>query len=104
MERPVICWFKRDLRVCDHPALARAARLGPVIALYIIEPEGWAQPDASGRHYAFLLECLDSLRAGLAEIGLPLTLRVGDAVSTLEDLRRTHGIRHLISHEKTGNG
>jgi len=20
MERPVICWFKRDLRVCDHPA------------------------------------------------------------------------------------
>ena len=104
MQRPVICWFKRDLRVCDHPALARAAALGPVIALYIIEPEAWAQPDASGRHYAFLQECLEGLRDDLAEIGLPLTLRVGDAVSTLEDLRRTHGIRHLISHEETGNG
>ncbi|SLN34946.1 Cryptochrome-like protein cry2 [Roseovarius gaetbuli] len=104
MERPVICWFKRDLRVCDHPALARAAALGPVIALYIIEPEAWAQPDASGRHYAFLQECLEGLRDELAKIGLPLTLRVGDAVGTLEDLRRTHGIRHLISHEETGNG
>lgn len=104
MERPVICWFKRDLRVCDHPALARAAALGPVIALYIIEPEGWQQPDAAGRHYAFLQECLGELRVDLAKIGLPLTLKVGDAISTLEGLRQTHGIRHLISHEETGNG
>ena len=103
MERPVILWFKRDLRVQDHPALNHAARLGPVIALYIVEPELWAQPDASGRHYAFLRECLDSLRADLAGLGLPLMLRVGAAVAVLEDLRAAHGVTHLVSHEETGN-
>ena len=104
MTAPVICWFKRDLRVQDHPALAHAARLGPVIPLYIVEPQMWAQTDASGRQYAFLRETLDSLRAALSGIGLPLVLRVGEAVPMLEDLRAAHGATHLVSHEETGNG
>jgi len=104
MTAPVICWFKRDLRVTDHPALARAAALGPVIPLYIVEPEMWAQPDASGRQYAFLAECVDGLRADLAAPGLPLVIRVGDAVEVLDGLRAAHGVAHLVSHEETGNG
>ncbi|MDZ7708729.1 MAG: deoxyribodipyrimidine photo-lyase [Roseovarius sp.] len=40
MKEAVICWFKRDLRGTDHPALARAAVPGPVIPLCIVEPEG----------------------------------------------------------------
>ena len=104
MTAPVICWFKRDLRVQDHPALASAAARGPVIPIYIVEPEMWAQPDASGRQYAFLCEALDSLRDALAALGLPLVLRVGEAVPVLEDLRAAHGASHLVSHEETGNG
>ena len=104
MSAPVICWFKRDLRVQDHPALAHAARLGPVIPLYIVEPDLWAQDDASGRHYAFLREALDSLREDLAGIGVPLIVRVGGAVPVLEDLRAAHGVTDLVSHEETGNG
>ncbi len=104
MTAPVICWFKRDLRVQDHPALTRAVRLGPVIPLYIVEPEMWAQVDASGRHYAVLCEALESLRDELAALGLPLVLRVGAAVPELEDLRAAHGVTHLVSHEETGNG
>jgi deoxyribodipyrimidine photo-lyase len=104
MTAPVICWFKRDLRVQDHPALARAVRLGPVIPLYIVEPEMWAQGDASGRHYAVLCEALESLRDELAALGLPLVLRVGAAVPELEDLRAAHGVTDLVSHEETGNG
>ena len=42
-----IVWFKRDLRVADHLPLAMASRLGPVLPLYIVEPDFWAQPDAS---------------------------------------------------------
>ncbi|MEI4231797.1 FAD-binding domain-containing protein [Roseovarius sp. D22-M7] len=104
MTGTVICWFKRDLRIADHPALERAARLGPVMPLYIIEPDLWAQPDAAGRHYAFLCETLESLRADLAGMGLPLVIRTGDAVTLLEDLRNRHGVTHLVSHEETGNG
>jgi deoxyribodipyrimidine photo-lyase len=104
MSAPVICWFKRDLRVQDHPALASAAARGPVIPLYIVEPEMWAQADASGRQYAFLREALDSLRDALAALGLPLVLRVGEAVPVLEALRAAHGVTDLVSHEETGNG
>ncbi|WP_297768427.1 FAD-binding domain-containing protein [uncultured Roseovarius sp.] len=104
MTAPVICWFKRDLRVQDNPALALAARLGPVIPLYIVEPEMWAQRDASGRQYAYLGEALDSLRDDLNGIGLPLSVRVGDAVPVLENLRASHGVTDLVSHEETGNG
>lgn len=104
MRETVICWFKRDLRVADHPALARAVALGPVIPLYIIEPELWAQADASGRQYEFLCECLEGLRGDLAALGLPLVIRVGDAVAVLERLRAVYGVAHLVSHEETGNG
>ena len=100
----VICWFKRDLRVADHPALCRAAALGPVIPLYIVEPDLWRRPDASGRQYAFLTECLADLRTDLARVGGQLVTRRGRAVEVLEDIRRRHGVRHLVSHEETGTG
>ena len=34
-----IVWFKRDLRIHDHVPLAEAARTGPVLPLYIVEPD-----------------------------------------------------------------
>lgn len=58
-----LLWFKRDLRVVDHNALANAMQKGPVLAVYILEPELWQQPDVSGRQFAFLTECVQSLRA-----------------------------------------
>ena len=100
-----ILWFKRDLRVADHPALTRAAQIGaPVLPLYIVEPELWRQPDADARHYGFLRESLVDLRAQLARLGLRLVIRVGEAVDVFEALRRDHAITHLVSHEETGNG
>ena len=32
---PTILWFRRDLRLTDHPALVAAAERGPVIPLFI---------------------------------------------------------------------
>jgi len=34
-----LVWFKRDLRIEDHVALVEAAARGPVLPLYILEPE-----------------------------------------------------------------
>ena len=103
MERPILLWFKRDLRVQDHCALVHASRLGPILAVYVVEPEFWAGTDASGRQYAFLRESLESLRDDLARLGLGLVVRVGDAVAVLEALRAAHRVTHLVSHEETGN-
>ncbi len=96
-----ILWFKRDLRLADHPALVRAAEMGPVLPFYIIDPEMWAEPDFSGRQWHFLLECLQDLDA---QLGGRLVIRVGRAPQILENLRSETGAVRLVSHEETGNG
>ena len=98
-----IVWFKRDLRVHDHEALWRAAEQGPVLPLYIVEPEFWKQPDASGRHWGFLRETLRSLRDQLADLGQPLVVRCGEATEVLERLLDRHPVAALWSHQETGN-
>ncbi len=97
-----LVWFKRDLRITDHAALARAGA-APVVAVYVVEPDYWALPDTSARQWAFTSECLEDVRAELARLGAPLAVRVGDAVAELEQLRRATGARKLLSHEETGN-
>ena len=98
-----VVWFKRDLRVEDHRPLALAAREGPVLPLYIAEPGLWAQPDASGRQWAFVSECLVELTQALGRLGQPLCIEVGEAVEVLGQIHARHGVAALWSHEETGN-
>ena len=98
-----IVWFKRDLRVEDHEPLYRAALSGRVIPLYIVEPGLWRQPDTSGRHWAFVRECLISLREGLSRLGQPLAVRHGEAVEVLRALCTQHKVTGVWSHQETGN-
>ncbi|MEI6486430.1 MAG: deoxyribodipyrimidine photo-lyase [Sphingomonadales bacterium] len=98
-----IVWFKRDLRVHDHAALAAACASGrPVLPLYIVEPGLWAQPDMSARQYGFLAESLTDLGRSLAARGARLVVRVGNAVDVLAALHRRHGITAIHAHQETG--
>ena len=99
-----LVWFKRDLRVVDHRALATAAQLGPVIPLYVAEPEWWRGKDMSARQWAFVEESLVELRQALAARGQPLVVRVGAVTDVFDDIAKTHPIAGLWSHEETGNG
>ena len=99
-----VVWFKRDLRASDHAPLVAAAARGSVLPVYIVEPEQWRQPDASGRHWAVAAEALLELREALAHAGQPLVVRTGPAVEVLRELHAAHGIDTLWSHEETGNG
>lgn len=103
MTETVLLWFKRDLRVADHPALAHAAQVGRVLPVFIVEPDLWAQPDMSARQFLFVRESVLDLRAQLDCLGLQLCLRVGPAVEVLADLQRESGASVLVSHEETGN-
>ena len=105
----VLLWFKRDLRVADHPALVHAAEVAgetgaAVLPVYVAEPEYWRLPDTSARHWAFTAECVERLREALGDLGLPLVLRTGDAVAVLSGFAAGHGATRLVSHEETGNG
>jgi deoxyribodipyrimidine photo-lyase len=99
----VLLWFKRDLRMQDHPALTFAAGLGPVLPLYIVEPDYWQLPDTAARQWDFIAETLQGLRDDLASLGAPLIIRTGDAVDIIARLTRDHKITHIISHLETGN-
>ena len=98
-----VVWFRRDLRVHDHAALAAAAASGaPVIALYIFDPGDWAQPERSRRHFDFLLESLEDLDAALATRGAKLMLRIGAATEVFSALHRDFGLAAIHFNEETG--
>ncbi|MEN9894988.1 MAG: hypothetical protein RIR97_840, partial [Pseudomonadota bacterium] len=98
-----VLWFKRDLRVADHAALRAASEAGPVLPIYIFEPEYWSLPDSSSRHWTFVRDCLTDLHTELVGRGAPLTFRIGSAVEVMEQLRQQLGPFTLWSHEETGN-
>ncbi len=98
-----VVWFKRDLRIEDHEALARAVESGPVLCLYIIEPSIWRGPDMSTQHYHFLLECLRDLHRALRAHGGQLHVECGEAVDVLARLHAAQPFSAIYSHEETGN-
>ena len=99
-----VVWFKRDLRIFDHEPLNRAAESGNVIPLYIFEPNLWRQPDMSGRHFNFLVECLSELDQELEALKNPLVVRVGRATDVLHQIHEQFTIDTLWSHQETWNG
>ena len=78
---PLIIWFRRDLRLDDHRALAAALGLGrPVIPLFILDPE----TEALGAAAKWRLgQGIAGFAATLAQIGSRLILRKGAAEQVL---------------------
>ncbi|MGL4439699.1 MAG: FAD-binding domain-containing protein [Bosea sp. (in: a-proteobacteria)] len=99
-----VVWFKRDLRTQDHRPLAEAAKHGPVLPLYVVEPDYWRLPDTSARQFRFLSGALADLDASLALIRCGLVIRTGDVIEVLQSIHARHGIDAIWSHEETGNG
>lgn len=99
-----VVWFKRDFRAEDHAALAAAARAGPVLCLFVVEPALWAQPDAAAQHYHFMLEGARELHRALRSLGGGLNLVVGEMPAVLGRLHALAPFSSLYSHEETGNG
>ncbi|MFO6464254.1 FAD-binding domain-containing protein [Jannaschia sp. KMU-145] len=97
-----VVWFKRDLRLHDHGALFAAAG-GPVLPLYVAEPDYWALPDTSYRQWAFLRGSLAELRNDIRARGGDLSVQTGTVTDTLAAIRDRHGPFDLHSHMETGN-
>lgn len=97
-----VVWFRRDLRVHDHAPLHQAARRGPVLPLYVVEPAIIGAADFSPRHWTGLRAALEDLRAALGRLGQPLVVRFGDAADVLGRLGGTWPIAAVWSHAETG--
>ena len=69
---PTVLWFRRDLRLSDHPALLAAARGGAgVVGLFVVDPALW-RPSARARYLTASLTALHEAMAGR------LVIRTGD--------------------------
>ncbi|MEM9386996.1 MAG: FAD-binding domain-containing protein [Pseudomonadota bacterium] len=102
---PQVVWFKRDLRIHDHRPLTEATRSGgPVLPLYVCEPEQWLQADRSARHVAVTSQALSDLDAQLRRLGSRLIVYPGETLPALQRLREHLGTFVLWAHEETGNG
>ena len=75
-----IVWFRRDLRLRDHPALAEACSAGDVLPLFVVDP---AFESAGGPRRALLHDCLAALDAAT---GGALVVRHGDPVDEVPAL------------------
>jgi deoxyribodipyrimidine photo-lyase len=86
-----LVWFRLDLRLSDHPALHEAAKRGPVIPVFIHDPEGegaWT-PGSASRWW--LHHSLAALESDLRKKGSRLILRRGGSLETLRRLIRETG-------------
>lgn len=87
-----IVWFRRDLRLADHPALtAAAANHQHVVPVYIHAPdeEGHWAPGGASRWW--LHHSLTALQGSLAALGLPLVVRQGESLAMLRALAKETG-------------
>ncbi|WP_420593637.1 uracil-DNA glycosylase [Deinococcus sp.] len=98
-----LVWFKKDLRIGDHQPLREAALRGPVLPLFIYEPEQLSHEEFAGHHLTHLNACLAELDADLRSLGTPLILRVGEMTEVLEALSQQVTIGGIWAHEETGN-
>src|SRR3569623_3347710 len=83
-------WFRQDLRIGDNPALAAAARRGPVVPRYILDEGGRRPLGAASRWW--LHHSLAALEKSLGG----LVLRRGDAAAILPQLAKAAGADTVV--------
>ena len=83
--KPVILWFRRDLRLHDNPALNHAAETGrPILPVYILD-EHFERPMGAASRW-WLDKSLRALDAALQDRGSRLILRKANALTQLQAL------------------
>ncbi|MEZ4391721.1 MAG: FAD-binding domain-containing protein [Polyangiales bacterium] len=101
-----LVWFRRDLRVSDHPALSRAVERhrDGVVAAFALTPAMWRAHDDAPAKVDLWLRCADALSRELAARNIPLvTLRAeGDdeLAAKLLDLATRGRCAALLHHRE----
>lgn len=86
-DRPVIFWFRDDLRLADNPGLAAAHATGkPVILLYVLDEDSKESRPLGGASKWWLDKSLRALGERIAAKGGKLILRKGAAETVLAGL------------------
>ncbi|XP_053742858.1 deoxyribodipyrimidine photo-lyase isoform X1 [Synchiropus splendidus] len=103
---PVLLWFRRDLRLCDNPALIGSLQAGaPVIPVFIWSPEEEEGPGITvavgGACKYWLHQALSCLCSSLERLGSRLVFSKADASgsgASLKELAKETGARTVMAN------
>ncbi|WP_421858789.1 cryptochrome/photolyase family protein [Oceanicaulis sp.] len=85
LKKPVIVWFRQDLRLSDNPALLAAAATGAsVLPVYILDDDAPGEWKPGGASRWWLHHSLASLSRDIEQMGGRLIIQQGPAQSCLE--------------------
>jgi len=86
---PIIVWYRRDLRVDDHPALFRAAaEKVQIVPLFVFDKELMRSLPSDGAAFNFQAEALTVLQGNIRKLGGRLVIRKGNVLRVHEELIR----------------
>jgi deoxyribodipyrimidine photo-lyase len=97
MPTTALLWYRRDLRVADHPALTFAVReFDRVVPVFVFDDALLRGRFASTPRTAFMLGCLRSLDEALRERGSALVVRRGRPEEELVALAEEAGAQAVL--------
>ncbi|BBN19275.1 hypothetical protein MPTK1_8g09280 [Marchantia polymorpha subsp. ruderalis] len=94
-KRTAVVWFKRDLRIDDHPGLATASSYSHVIPLFVYDPvllSGMSEELINALQDAIL-----DLQLSLQKLGSNLAIRTGRTADVLLDIANEVGALDVIT-------
>ena len=101
-----LLWMRTDLRVTDNSALVAAMNAGSTIALYLITPGQWLAHDDAACKVDFWLRNLSEVSTQLAELNVPLLIRIvhdwQGVPALIADLCREHAIGSVHVNDEYG--
>jgi deoxyribodipyrimidine photo-lyase len=102
-QKPVIVWFREDLRLNDNPALYAAAETGaPVIPLFILDDETDGLRQLGGASRWWLHHSINSLAGDIEDLGGQMIVRRGPSAGILSEIVSTTGADHIFWNRRYG--
>lgn len=87
MDRPVLVWFRRDLRLSDHAALSAAVATGkPVVPIFVLDAAAAGDWRLGAASRWWLHGSLSALKSSIETLGGRLVLRRGETASALAEV------------------
>lgn len=98
---PTIVWFRRDLRLDDHPALERAVASGrPIVPLVVLDPR-LRRPGVASRRLLSFDAAAGNLDRELRLRGARLIVRTGDPSAVVPAVAREAGAVEVLASRDT---
>lgn len=95
-------WFRRDLRVTDHPALTAAAAADLLVCVFVTDPRLVTGPRTAPARIVYLRQTLADLAAALADRGNRLVVLDGDPEEVIPSVvARTDAVAVHVSADHT---